>query len=188
MQLRYLLGSSSWPKGSQSCEKTSTAADSWAPLWHHRAKVLASPHPFPLPHVTVFSLLWHISQAPSAVSAVWSRHLCLSCYLLHVRRTELLMNMRPASDSRHQDACCILCFIILLFRRPGACREARRAGQRRSRRGPKSHFPHGPSWHRFQAACISLEYYSSPCTSSHAARGSSAAIIILHLVFPCLPG
>ena len=61
------------------------------------------------------------------------------------------------------------CLLHLVFHysfilRPEASSEARRAGQRRSRTGPKSRFPHGPSWHRFQAAHISLEYYFSPHT------------------------
>lgn len=71
--------------------------------------------------------------------------------------------------------------------RTGASSEARRAGQSRSMKGPQSHFPHGPSWHRFQAARISLEYYSSPSTSlapSHRAGGSPTTIIILYLLFP----
>lgn len=64
-------------------------------------------------------------------------HLSLCCFLL--RQTEnteaLLVNIRSEADGRHQDACCILCFIILSFWQPAEWE----AGP--SRRKPRSHFP-----------------------------------------------
>lgn len=152
-------------------------------LWHHRKKVFTPLHlnlhaGFPC---NTFSHM-------NAVSAVWSHHLSLSCYLWHVRHTELLFRcpfvQLLMADMRMPAASCVLLFFHCEGR--SCCwSEASRAEQ--SRREMKSHFHHSPSWHRFQTAFISLEYFSNPFTSpalSNIAWGPSTTIIILHLVFP----
>lgn len=79
------------------------------PLWHHRKKVFTPLHlnlhaGFPC---NTFSHM-------SAVSAVWSHHLSLSCYLWHVRHTELLFRcpfvQLLMADMRMPAASCVLLF------------------------------------------------------------------------------
>lgn len=131
------------------------------------------------------------------VNTVWSRRLCLSCYLRRVRQTHRAAVQMPAREHvlsawRPTSGCLLhLVFHYSFILRAGAASEARGAGQSRSRRGLKSHFPHGPSWHRFQAACISLEYHSSPYTFPapwHAALGAIHSSHNTAFGFPCLPG
>lgn len=78
-------------------------------LWHHRKKVFTPLHlnlhaGFPC---NTFSHM-------SAVSAVWSHHLSLSCYLWHVRHTELLFRcpfvQLLMADMRMPAASCVLLF------------------------------------------------------------------------------
>ncbi len=103
---------------------------------------------------------------------MWSRHLRLCCYLWRFRQTQSCCEdaglwtcaERLTADIRMPVASCVSLFFYSVG--GGASSEARRAGQSSSRRGPKSHFPHGFPWHRFQARWnISIPIAHSPRVS-----------------------
>lgn len=127
----------------------------------HRSSLLSILIPFP-------SLILHTLSSDtfpltSVLNTVWSCHLSFSCYLQRVRQTHRAAVQMPGWEHVTSTWWLTGCLLHLVFhysfiRRTGATTETRRRS--------KSHFPHGPSWHRFQVARISLEYYSSWCTSA----------------------